>query len=267
MEFIDNITPDYTNYKAALPSGYIGAAKDQDQYNSWLSMYIPNAYQAAMLNYQNEYEKPINQMLRYQQAGLNPYSFQHQQSASGAQGAAIKPSTANQEIRQQKIDQVLKGVSTLSQAAGAARELFDYMNFGRFISASNKEIAVHNTAVARSNRYWTEYWNGPVVVDEGGNSYIDAPGSPRAQYMQFSTQRIQAQISQLDSMVNTLYPSQVSANEARAALQAYQKQLLQGQNDAILDINTGNELADSILKMLAFWIKNSLNLGNVSQML
>lgn len=70
--------------------------------------------------------------------------------------------------------------------------------------------------------------------------------------MQQSTDRIAAQISQLETLVNMIYPSQKQANEARSALDDYKKQVLAGQKDVILQIDTGDQTADAILKGVLF---------------
>lgn len=272
MEFSPTSTPSFEQYQhnqAALGFGQSSPAQRRDWYDTWASMYYPNAFQAELLNYQNEYDKPINQMLRWQQAGLNPYNFQPSSGASGNQGASIKQSTGHQDIMQKKIGNTLSAVSSLSGAVRAAKEIYDYMNFGKDISAYNKEVAHQNSLMAYQNQLWNSYWNlgNDAVIDQqfddNGNliSERKISESPRAKYMESSTQRIQAQISQLNSMVDVLYPSQAEANKAKAALTAYQEQILHGNNDAILNINTGNALADSILKVLAFWLKQQSLVG------
>lgn len=233
-------------------------SRSADVYRDWASLYYPNAFQASMLNYQNEYEKPINQMLRYQEAGLNPYSFQAQQSASGAQGS--KPG-AFAATTQDKVQNALKAASTLSSAVGIAKELYDYCQFGfgirqneKAISASNLIRAQSEASKAQSEADWSLYWN--YGQDFGPNApYVQ--GSPRARYMEVSTNRIDRQVKQLDYFVDTLYPSQKEALEARAALQEYQKEIQQGNYDAILNINTGNKTADAILRMLAMMLMNN----------
>lgn len=242
--------------------------READAWKDWASLYYPNAFQAAMLNYQNEYEKPINQMLRYQEAGINPYAFQPQQSASGAQGS--KPGSFSQTY-QDRVQNAMKAVSSLSQAAGIAKELYDYCKFGVGIRQNDLDISGFNrsTALSRSQSaayqaQWDQWWNTGIdnSSSEGTPSDHYFPGiiesSPRARYMEASTQRIERQVKQLDYFVDILYPSQKEALEARAALQAYQKDIQQGNYDAILNINTGNKTADSILKMLCIMLMNNV---------
>lgn len=284
MEFIDNITPSLGTYMEN--TGHTGNAINakNDRYKEWLSIYAPNAYQAALLNYQNEYDRPINQMLRWQEAGLNPYAFQPSTGATGSQGAAVRSVSSGPERAQALqgfANTALKGVSTIAQAANAAKEIYDYMNYGYRTSFYNSAQAEYNSqaaayrALTAENEYlWNSYWNTgqDAVLGPDGSTWMNkgTPGqlisnSPRGHYMQNSSDRIAAQINQLNYMVNELYPSQKDANAARAALTDYQKQVMQGQNDAVLKINTGNTTADMVLKLITFWLMSSFNVGSLAQ--
>lgn len=268
MEFIDNITPTFDQYLPtqleAQNRWMVGKnTRTADNYNQWAQLYYPNAFQVAMLNYQNEYEHPLQQMLRYQQAGLNQYAFQPSQSASGSQGSKPGSELPRQQLNQQKISNALKAVSTVSQAMSVAQEIYDYINFGKGISENNllmtqynSEAAYYKALEASSNAKWTQFWN--EGVDNGTEVGTLISDSPRAKYMQSSTNRINAQISQLNALVDIIYPSQSAANSARAALNLYQKELMQGNYDAILKINTGNATLDAIFKMLALKLLQNL---------
>jgi len=270
MEFQDTTTPSFQEYKDANQQ-YWRAWKDTDKdaFASWSQMYYPNAFQAALLNYQNEYEKPVNLMLRYQEAGLNPYSFQHQSSASGSQGSAPTPSFGFQEIRNKKMQTFLNGVQDIVQIVGAAKEVYDYMSYGQDRSAYQTLAAGYNadiqSAIARSRQSeaaWNEYWNqgeiSQLPSSVGSDNPVFINQAPRAVYMDNSTKRIANQIEQLSYMVDYLYPSQVEANKARAAIVEYQKDIEQGKYDAILSINTGNKNVDAFLRALCmFFVGNT----------
>lgn len=265
MEFNDNVTPSFEDYQAQNRQYWrMWHDSDKDAFMSWAQMYYPNAFQAAMLNYQNEYEKPVNQMLRYQEAGLNPYSFQHQSSASGSQGASPTPSFGFQEIRNKKMQNFLKGVQDIVQIVGSAKEVYDYMSYGRdrsfyqtSLAKTQADIARWQEDIAQSNAYWTKYWN------EGQNDLygVDFTKSPRGIYMENSSQRIASQVEQIGYMVDFLYPSQVEANKARAALVEYQKQIEQGRYDAVLSIDTGNKNVDAFLRALCMFFIGSTSMG------
>lgn len=266
MEFQDTTTPSFQQYWNDINKGnpLYTKAQYKDAYDTWASMYYPNAFQAAMMNYQNEWQSPVNQMLRYQQAGLNPYSFQAQQSASGSQGAQLKQATGHQEMNQKAIQNAISAASSLGSLMGVAKELYDYIKFGHKQSFYRTGLLETQSTTAKIQQQredaalaWENYWNfgsSLAPVDEDGNTVVDPHKSPRAIYMAASTNRIQMQIEQLDYIVNFLYPSQEAQNTARAALAQYQKAIMAGHNEAVLDLHTGNESADQILRMLAYWL-------------
>ncbi len=272
MEFQDTTTPSFQDYVNQYKSPYaqgMSTSKMNDLRDTWAQMYYPNAFQAAMLNYQNEWQKPLNQMLRYQEAGLNPYSFQAQQSASGAQGAKPEPQFGRQQLNQEKISNALKAASTVTQVMSVAKDIYDYLKFGKdrsfyqtSLTKNNADAASYLAQIKEQEMAWSQYWNGARqgYDDEGndmGFQIWDPNESPRAQYMQSSTQRINAQIGQLQYLTKFLYPSQKDLNEARKALIDYQKEISQGRYDAVLKINTGNRTADSILRMIGMWLLQS----------
>ena len=277
MEFTDNTTPSFQDYVQqyeripynTLTVNGIPAGQYRDLMQTWEQMYYPNAFQAAMLNYQNEYEKPINQMLRYQEAGLNPYSFQHQQSASGSQGAAPKQMLGNQELSQKRISNVISGISSISGALGVAKELYDYLAFGKErsfqqtqLTRASAEAAQFAADIKQAEAAWSNYWDFGADMAFPDHPEWTTSKSPRATYMLASTNRIKRQIAQVDYMIKELYPSQKDANEARAALQKYQKEILAGHNDAVLNINTGNPVLDSIFKFLMYLVSENLPTGS-----
>lgn len=252
MEFIDNVTPSsFAGYQ-----GTYGKTSDNDFYKQnwkdWASMYYQNAYNAQMLNYQNAYNSPLQQMLRYQEAGLNPALIYGQQnvSADAAPGAAPKGGS----IPVTSVQKATATINSIQQVIGAAQELFDYAKFGNPIRAQqlrqNESLATRYGAEAD----WALYWNYGEGM--GPNSpYVGT--SPRAIYMHDSTRYKEAQINQIKSLINTIYPAQEEQMKALSALNDYKKQILEGQNDAILQIHTGNDAADAILKALLFKLLNT----------
>lgn len=270
MEFQDTTIPSFQDFASQYKSpGAPGMSRSQlnDLRDTWNQMYYPNAFQAALMNFQNEWQSPVNQMLRYQQAGLNPYSFQSQQSASGAQGSKPEPQFGRQQLNQEKISNALKAASSVSQVMGVAKDIYDYLKFGKdrsFYQTSllKAQNTAQSLAIQRSEAAldWDNYWNyGSTIVptDEYGNNVIDPNNSPRAKYMQSSTDRINGQIDQLKYLTKFLYPSQKDLNDARTALIKYQKEISEGRYDAVLNIHTGNATADSILRMIGMWLLQS----------
>lgn len=283
MQFVDNTTPSsYAGYyitanpaKNADFSDYSKLGdRSYEQLNNFLTMYYQNAYNSAMVNYQNQYNTPLQQMLRYQEAGLNPFLAANDPGnmGSGPSGAAprgsfIAPSKA--AVMQANSAVVNQAINSLNNTLKTAQGIYDYVKYGRPLqelnlqgsfydvgkSMADSERASMEARRAASEEAFSRYWNtGEDSVVDGQDLRISQ--SPRARYMEQSTQRISAQISQLEALVNVLYPSQAQANGARSALAVLQKEVLDGQKGAILQIDTGNDTADAILKMVCFWLLN-----------
>lgn len=269
MQFVDTVTPSGFNYQDRVntltelgsdsPFAHLDlfGKRAEQTARDYLSMYYQNAWNAAMLNYQNEYNSPLQQMIRYQEAGLSPWQVTDSGNMSSSPAAAApKGSAAVSDSTASGLSAVFQGVSSVSTALKTAQQIYDYIKYGRDISANEKEASHWNAIFAQYRagnegleNDWLKYWN----LGQGEN-FPQASSSPRAQYMAESTQQKTSQIKQLEALVDTIYPSQKSANAARAALTEFQKQILEGQKGAILQINTGYPLLDAVLKMVGFWI-------------
>lgn len=267
MEFIDNVTPQsgrtYYNQMENFSPRTFWNKRDEQSARDFLSMYYQNAYNTALLNYQNEYNSPLQQMLRYQEAGINPYLAAQDAGNMGSApgGAAPRGSSAVADSPAAMIQAVNGSIGQLNNVLKTAQNIYDYVNYGRplqelSLNQGNEQLLnlgiqgnllQEQARKAQAEADWSEYWNGREV----GADY-----SPRARYMEESTHRISAQVEQLKSLVDVLYPSQKEANEARAALTMLQKEVLDGQKGAILQIDTGDPTRDSILQMVAFWLLN-----------
>ena len=281
MTFVDKVTPGSSvSYGASVvPPG----TRPQDYgdrtwalYNDWAAMYYQNAYNTAMLNYQNEFNSPLQQMLRYQEAGLNPFLAQADNGNMGPSHAGAAPRGGfTPPSKLQGAQVALQGINMLQQVLGASQEIYDYINYGAPSHAQGLEnlglqgynlgvqgqllgkqldTANANLRKAIAEAGWSEYWNG--VDNPLGVEY-----SPRAKYMENSTERIESQIDQLNALVNVIYPSQEARNIASAALDSYKIAVMRGENDAILNINTGNEAADSILKSVVLKLTKMAKFG------
>ena len=268
MTFVDNVTPGSSvSYGASVvPPG----TRPQDYgdrtwalYNDWAAMYYQNAYNTALMNYQNEYNSPLQQMLRYQEAGLNPFLAQADNGNMGSSHSGAAPRGGfTPPSKLQGAQVALQGINMLQQVLEASQGIYDYVNYGAPSHAQGLEnlglqgynlgvqgqllgkqldTADANLRKALAEAGWSEYWNG-------SNNPLGVEYSPRAEYMENSTQRIAAQIDQLNALVNVIYPSQEARNVASAALDAYKTAVMRGENDAILSIDTGHPELDSILQ-------------------
>lgn len=269
MQFI-NPTPTFQDYKNQVYQGQNSRPVSDSAWQvqqDWATMYYQNAYNAALMNFQNEYNSPLQQMLRYQEAGINPFlaATNEGNMSSAIPGSSPKGNfTAPSNL--EGIKTALQGINTLQGVLKTSQEIYDYITYGAPTHAQGLanlgkqgDILDVNLGIAQANqrRYnaeaaWSEYWN-----TSGGG----ASSSPRAQYMQASTDRINAQIDQLEALVDVIYPSQQAANAARAALDSYRTALLHGENDSILEIDTGFPQLDSILKSVTLKATKMLKFG------
>ena len=271
MTFVDTATPStprqYMDMVQSYDAPNHGNDRTRQLSSDWATMYYQNAYNTAVMNYQNEYNSPLQQMLRYQEAGLNPFLAQSEPGNMSSthpggtpKGAFVAPSDAEYART------AMQGINTIRQVLDTSQDIYDYIKYGAPTReqtlanlATQGDIlgANYDTALANLRKYqaeadWAEYWNG----SELGPEY-----SPRAKYMESSTERLNAQIEQLEALVNVIYPSQEAANQARAALDVYRTALLRGENDAILEINTGNDTLDGILKATALKLTKMWKFG------
>lgn len=271
MQFVDNVTPTNPQQYMNAVQNYSGRGNDRRRQLSsdWATMYYQNAYQTAMLNYMNQWNSPENQMLRYQRAGISPWlvgqdpgNMPSAPSGAAPQGKFVAPSTLDQ----------FRGYSgALTNVMQESLKLYDYLQYGSGIRSEQLKRApleTHNLGLQGESlshqlrRYsaeadFAEWWNRNPGGLEDSRTGSPSSNSPRATYMELSTNRLAAQISQLESMVSMLYPSQVAANKARTALDAYKTQILHGQKDVILNIDTGHPQVDSILKGVLFFLTDS----------
>lgn len=264
MVFIDNITPSEPGTYISSVQNYPQSASDRSRQLSsdWATMYYQNAYNTALMNYMNQYNSPLQQMLRYQEAGINPFTAA---SDAGNMGSSIPGSAPKGTFKPSNFADVLNSanntVNTIQKVISTAADIYDYINYGAPMHGNQLALSGINIDTARANQRraeaeanWSTYWNG-------------APGdqaeSPRGQYMFMSTERIAKQIDQLSALVDVIYPSQAARNSAAAALDVYKQQLMAGENDPILELDTGNDMADSLLKSVLLSLKNNFRMSKV----
>lgn len=285
MTFFDSATPagpdaymqtvtSYNPYSAQRTSG--SNDRTRQLASDWATMYYQNAYNTAVMNYMNEYNSPLQQMLRYQEAGINPFLAANDAGNMGSshpggtpKGAFVAPSDA------ENARTAMQGINALNNVLNTAQGIYDYVTYGAPTKAQGLEnlglvgynlgvqgdlldkqleIAGETLRKSAAEAGWSEYWNGK-------DNPLGPEYSPRARYMEASTQRIEEQIEQIDALVNVIYPSQEAANIARAALDTYKTALMRGENDAILTIDTGHPELDGILKSVTLKLTKMARFG------
>lgn len=268
LKFVDTTTPTVQEYQDSTTAySQQGSETTRQRANDWAAMYYQNAYNTAMTNYMNEYNSPLQQMLRYQDAGINPNLVAAQSDpgnmGSSHSGASPRGSTDRGPTAIESIQSSIQAVNSMRMAVETAQQIYDYTTFGKQEHFLKNALAGIQTDIGRqdlisrmADAAWSRYWNfGIDGFDEQGDGSV--AGSPRAQYMVESTNLKSAQIANLEALIGVVYPARAQADIARAALADYQRAILKGENDAILQIDTGDPTRDAIFKLLAMKIKNT----------
>lgn len=226
-------------------------------YLNELSKYQEQAFQVALMNYQNEYNSPLQQMLRYQAAGLSPW-LTYSQNQTPAAGISGNPSARAQahgsSSAAQKMSSAASFISSAVGVARAATQVYDYIKYGKEVSAWGALEAGSRAANADTERRFNDwlsrisgYVTGEETLDEAfANSIRGRQASAR-------TFTQEEKVNQLKAIVDML-PDQKARTQALQALDNYRLQIMQGQNDAILNMNTGNQTIDSFIQLLAYWL-------------
>lgn len=248
------------------------------------------AFTEAMYNYNNWYNSDAQRMKRRLAAGLNPYGLDGSAPAAAAPAPSApgQPRSAGLSVKRQQ--QTLGSINQLIELAGMANEMYELMSFKGPSMLSQVEanraraqlsgiqgerysvltpleaerLGLFNkrfgdlTPLIKSNETakndWLLYYiYGPGM---GPNSPAVETG-PRAQEQKLSLDLMTERINQLKELVRSVYPSEVERNKALTALDAYRQQIMEGQNDAILNISTGNDVADAWIRFLSYNLRDA----------
>lgn len=221
--------------------------------------YQEQAFQVALMNYQNEYNSPLQQMLRYQAAGLSPW-LTYNQNQTPAAGISGNPSSrAQAHGSSSSAQQMSSAASFISSAVGvarAARDLYDYMKYGKDISAWNRDLAASRAQSASLDTRFNEWFSrisgvDPLNPDQTENERF--ANSMRGRYNEARTLTQEEKYNQLTAIVDMI-PDQKGRTQALKALDEYRLKILEGQNDAVLNISTGNQGVDSFIQLLTYWL-------------
>lgn len=219
---------------------------------------MENQFNLDVWNLQNQYNTPSAQMKRFQDAGLNPNLIYSQQNAAGdvkSASAAQPRSTGNYNKSMQT------GMNMVSQILGAlrtGREMYDYISYGIPMNQYQNEIARNDMYAAVSRRTMAQLDADFATFLANGPSETIWDNTPRYQLWQSQKEAIDIGNKRLQALVNMI-PDQQARTKALKALDDYRLQILEGQNDAILNINTGYGWLDQILKFLAFFAYSKIN--------
>lgn len=216
---------------------------------------LENQFNLDVWNMQNEYNSPAAQMLRYQDAGLNPNLIYSQSNMAGdvKSASAAQPrssGTANKAAQ--------TGVNIVSQMLNAMRtgkEMFDYVKYGMPMNQYQNEIARNEMYTSAAKRSVAQLDADFATFLANGPSETLWETTPRYSLWQSQKNSIDTGTRRMEALIG-LIGDQRAREQALKALDDYRLQILQGQNDAVLNINTGYGWLDQILKFAAYWAYN-----------
>lgn len=222
----------------------------QAAYN-YLQQQQQQAFEYEMWNLKNEYDSPAAQMLRYQQAGLNPNLIYGQQSVSGniPQGspAVFRSSGSYQKGIQAALNSINQIVSTVK----AARDTYDYMKYGSELSRWNMISAQEGALGQKMQNAWNDWLLHGDNMIYGDSTRL--PNGPRATLYRTQMDINTKKYEQLRAVV-AMIPDQQARIQALKALDDYRLEIMKGQYGFINNIHTGSNTLDSFFKMLGYYL-------------
>lgn len=214
-----------------------------------------NAYQVDLMNYANKYNSPAQQMLRYQQAGLNPNLIYGQQTNAVQTPGSASMGNARSAGTAAKTMQTVQ--NALFQGLGLMKEIAEYMDSGRD-SVRWKTVLTQQQGEAQSLE---NIWNSWLIGRTGDNGI--KPDAPRRITYVRQQDLIDANYRKAEALISATYTGE-DRTKALKALDDARLSILNGQYGAINSINTGNDTMDSILKMILYYL-SSQSLGDYAK--
>ena len=234
--------------------------KDMADYSNAAYNYLmkqqEQAYNLQLWNLMNEYNTPAAQMQRFQDAGLNPNLIYSQQNTTTSPQAASSTTFRPGGTMSKNVQAGMSVIQQLLGTVKAARETYDYMKFGRSLSATDllyKQEAAHNLNLQNEwNRLLLE---GPSS-DPESREYMLGNG-PRYQAYQQQVQERAQRIRQIGALIQH-YGKTDERFDKLMQLDDQRLSQMKGQYDFILHgFDTGNDTLNEFLRMLMFFGLNS----------
>lgn len=208
------------------------------------------AYNFELWKAMNEYNSPAAQMSRYQDAGLNPNLIYGQQNTAQSPASASSFTFRSSGTQARRTQNALNMINEFGQIVKQAKDIYDYATYGapernlrNLALDQDLRIAARQETALQLQNYWNAWLQGREDLP------ADAPAVVRYQKQ---TDYQDAQIRRMEAYIKMI-PDQRARTAALTALDDYRLKILQGQNDAILNINTGNSTADAFLRAFLYF--------------
>lgn len=226
-----------------------------------------NALAVDLMNYQNRYNSPQNQMLLRQAAGINPYS-DYAVQAGASPNVSSSPSFRSQGTQAKRDQLANQQIGTFLNALEVGQKITDYMMYGRDLSKYQVDAAVGRSGILSEQLQQEVMRTGMQAWMLGYEGYDPIGASPYGERYQAQTQgykaqqqRVDAYVKQINYLVDNLYPSQKERNEALKQLDEQKYGIQEASYGAVVGINTGNKTADGILQFLILSLRELLHFG------
>lgn len=229
----------------------------QAAYN-YLQQQQQQAFEYEMWNLKNEYDSPKAQMLRYQQAGLNPNLIYGQQNVSGNIPQGSPATFRSSGTMARNFQQGMNVINTMRGIAESAYETWKYFSpYG--VLSRDLDLSARGTALHRmqTDADWYDYLTYNRLTGDDPFDPARIPTSYRAQMYNLEANTMQQRYEQLKALV-AMIPDQQARTQALKSLDDKRLEIMRGQNDAILNIKTGNPIVDSWLRALMYFAMSKL---------
>ena len=228
--------------------------KDMTDYSSAAYNYLmkqqEQAYNLELWNLTNQYNSPAAQMQRYQDAGLNPNLIYGQSNTASAPASASAPSFRSGNVQARKQANAVNMINSFSNIIHQAKDIYDYATYGTTAARLQNNLTeqkIFLTSRQETAQQLANYWN--MWLQGRMDLPTDAPAVSR---YQSQTDKINADIERVEALCKMI-PDQQARLAALTALDQYRLQILKGQNDAVLNLHTGNETADAFLRAFIYF--------------
>lgn len=218
----------------------------QAAYN-YLQQQQQQAFEYEMWNLKNEYDSPKAQMLRYQQAGLNPNLIYGQQNVSGniPQGSPATFRSSGTMARGTQL--ALNAVNDMMSTVKAARETYDYFKFGTTTHAWQNALLMNQGEALSLQNLWNRW-----LLGRGDDNSVPLEAPKRTLWQTQFDQNVQ-KYEQLVALVESIKDTRLRT-QALTALDKYRLEILRGQYGFLNNISTGHVTVDSFLKMVGYFL-------------
>lgn len=211
------------------------------------------AYNLELWKLQNEYNSPAAQMARYQDAGLNPNLIYGQQNTAQAPASASASPFRSGQTQARRTQNALNLMSNMRAVIQDAYEVYKYFSpYERNMRSFEQQNAGITQRRYQAEADWLDYITYGRRMFEDPASLDKVPTSPRAGLYNIQANTQEQNYYRLKAMADMI-PDQQARTQALKALDDKRLQIMQGQNDAILNIHTGNATVDAWLKALMYF--------------